>query len=124
MRRGARIVAAGVVLYAAISPAFAQVGALAQCSMRGVPGAGTGYSDVEAGRNAINNCVANGGVPGCCHVIATTAQIGSPCIAFAQRIGDTRAASVGGGESQEEAVGVALSYCGQSCTAVAAICGE
>jgi hypothetical protein len=103
------------------TPVFAQIAALAQCSMRGVPGSGIGSSESEAATNAVNNCVNRGGVPGCCHVIATTEQVGTPCIAFAQNLA-TRYVSVGGGDSKALAVADAINSCGEGCTPVAAVC--
>jgi hypothetical protein len=43
--------------------------AIAQCSRTGIIGQGTGDTEDEAEDDAVNNCVSNGGIAGCCRVI-------------------------------------------------------
>lgn len=82
--------------------------ALAYCPRTGVAGVATDLADdYDAGLAAVDDCVANGGVPECCanHVMTTSAG----CIALAR--GSDYNFGFGRGASPEHAVGAAIIEC-------------
>lgn len=69
-------------------------------------GVGNGDSMQEAGLNAKQNCVYNGGTSSCCHLLTVT-EI--ECTAVA--LNDDGAPFVAGGASRDEAIGKAYRLC-------------
>jgi hypothetical protein len=109
-----------MLLYGANAPALAQYASVAQCSATEIAGARTGETDRQAMKNAVDNCVARGGIPGCCHPWAVS-RPGVPCVAFAQGNGKH---SVGSGQNENDAATNAVGNCGGGCIAVAAVCAD
>lgn len=83
------------------------VKAIAHCSRTGWFGLGEGDTGTEAADDAVSKCIIAGGVPGCCHVVATTED--AFCIALAT--GSRARRGVGASNNQGRAELMALKSC-------------
>ncbi len=109
------------IVAGASQPAHAGVGAIAQCTRTHILAIGQGSSEGSAASDAINNCINDGGVPGCCHFVTSTLQLGNDCIAVAQGSGRPK---VAGGDTIEDAKENAIKKCGDDCSPLVAVCGD